>query len=115
MLALLLASPLLVEFLSGNTSSLPALFGFATLNGAGAVLVREAAVRRAGHRGSTTVLLALAYGVLEEGLLNRDLFDPSAYGGLGTEFGFVPAVGISVPVTIYEVAVTALAGELGPV
>jgi hypothetical protein len=118
-LTLLFASPLIIEFLSGSTtlSSPWALLGFATLNGAGAVLIREAWVRRSGGQGGAVVMVALAvaYGLWEEGLLDQSLFNPEAYGGNWLSFGWVPALGTSVPVGIYEIAITALGSVLVPI
>ncbi|HEY2694828.1 MAG TPA: hypothetical protein VGJ45_05125 [Pseudonocardiaceae bacterium] len=113
---LLLCSPLIIEFLAGSTTlSAPwAMLGFATLNGAGAVLIREFWVRR-GRRGVVLVALAIAYGLVEEGLLDQALFNPGAYGGNWLSFGWVPALGTSVPVGIYEVGITALGSVIVPI
>lgn len=116
---LLLCSPLIIEFLAGSTTlSAPwAILGFATLNGAGAVLIREFWIRRGHGRGSGVVLLALAiaYGLLEEGLLDQSLFNPNAYGGNWLSFGWFPGLGTSVPVGSYEIGITALGSVIVPI
>ena len=80
-MGLFLLAPLVAEFLLGNIA-IDALYlapFFLTLYGGGAVLVREAA-RRA-HRGwPTIILLALAYGLIEEGFVTQSLFAPTYFG-----------------------------------
>ncbi|HEX3779738.1 MAG TPA: hypothetical protein VHX38_08710 [Pseudonocardiaceae bacterium] len=116
---LLLCSPLIIEFLAGSTTlSAPwAILGFATLNGAGALLIRELWVRRGHGRGSGVVLvaLAIAYGLLEEGILDQSLFNPNAYGGNWLSFGWFPALGTSIPVGSYEIGITALGSVIVPI
>ncbi len=51
----------------------------APMYGGGAVIIREAA-RRAGKGWPTIFLLALAYAVIEEGLVCQTLFNPSYFG-----------------------------------
>src|ERR1700754_3872680 len=79
-IGLFFLSPLVGEFLLGNVA-IDALPGglMAPMYGGGAVLVREAA-RRAGKGWPTIFLLALAYAVIEEGLVCQTLFNPSYFG-----------------------------------
>lgn len=116
---LALLSPLLIEFLSGNTtlSSPWALIGFATLNGAGAILIRETVVRRGAGPGRAVVLcaLAVAFGFWEEGLLDQALFNVDAYGGGWLSFGWTSAPGTSIPVGVYEITITAIGSVLVPI
>ncbi|MGW0479309.1 hypothetical protein [Nonomuraea sp. NPDC003214] len=129
-LGLFFLSPLIGEFLLGNlpVTMLVALITLAPLYGGGALLVRELARRRgAGWPG--IVLLAVAYGLVEEGLVTRSLFNPG-YAGMdlasyawipGLEvsawwvtfvLGGVHAVGsICVPIAVMEALVPARASE----
>jgi hypothetical protein len=83
---LFLLAPLIGEYLLGNIAitELPAILGLAPLYGGGAVLIREAA-RRTGRRWPTMLLLALAYGLFEEGPVDQMLWNPH-YAGID-EFG----------------------------
>ncbi|MEV4287838.1 hypothetical protein AB0K40_20205 [Nonomuraea bangladeshensis] len=95
-LGLFVLSPLAGEFLLGNlpVTALPALVVLAPLYGGGALLIRELARRRgAGWPGM--VLLAVAYGVVEEGLLTRSLFDPHFAGMDLASYAWLPGVGVS--------------------
>jgi hypothetical protein len=66
--ALFFLSPLVAEFLLGDfgLGALFVLIGLAPMYGGGAIVIREV-VRRTGRGWPSIVLLALAYGVLEEG------------------------------------------------
>lgn len=108
-LLLFLLAPLVGEFLLGNLplgepSTLAALPVLALLYGAGAVLIREIAVRA--RRGWPTVtLLALAYGLVEEGLVTQSLFNPS-YATLDLHgYGIVPGLGASAPWALFVLAI----------
>lgn len=79
-LVLYFLSPIIGELLSGSAPPveffnpfgliiLPALYG------SGALLVREVALRW-GKRWPTILLLGLAYGIVEEGLMVKSFFDP---------------------------------------
>src|SRR6185436_6330423 len=95
-------SPLVAEFLLGDftVAQLPFLVALAPAYGGAAVLVREVA-RRAGRGWVTMILLALAYGVLEEGLETQSLFNPDYLHAHLLEHGFVAALGISIPWTLF--------------
>jgi hypothetical protein len=103
---LFLLSPLIGEFLLGNTpiTQLPALPILATMYGGGAVLVREIA-RRTGRGWPTIVLLAAAYGLLEEGPIDQLLFNP-AYLGLDSFAGFAPIPGTGVSALLLQGTLT---------
>lgn len=93
---LFLLSPLIGEFLLGNlpVTMLFALITLAPLYGGGALLIRELARRRgAGWPG--IVLLAVAYGLLEEGLVTRSLFNPGYAGMDLTAYAWIPGVEVS--------------------
>ena len=80
-LALVLLSPLVGEYLLGNTpiTELAALLLFAPMYGAGALLIRETA-RRTGRGWPAMILFAAAYALLEEGPIDMMLWNPH-YGG----------------------------------
>ena len=91
--ALYFLSPLVGEFLLGTQAitQLGGLLILAPLYGGGAVLIREVA-RRTGRGWPTIVLLAAAYGLLEEGPIDQLLFNP-AYLGLSSFAGYAPVPG----------------------
>jgi hypothetical protein len=100
--ALFLLAPLVAEYLLGNIA-IDALYlapYFLTLYGGGAVLVRELA-RRAGRGWPTMLLLALAYALIEEGLVTQSLFAPSYFGFDLTREAHVAPLGIGGWWTIY--------------
>src|SRR4051812_2935154 len=88
-------SPYVAEFLLGNISisALPALIFLAPLYGGGAIAVREIA-RRCGRGWATIVLLALAYGLIEEGVVIQTLFNPNYLGLHLLAEAYVPSLGI---------------------
>jgi hypothetical protein len=99
---LFVLSPLVAEFLLGNLAvdALPALLVLGPMYGGAAVLIREV-TRRAGRGWPTIILLALAYGLCEEGLVTQSLFNPG-YAGVGLlDVTYVPALGIGVWWTLY--------------
>jgi len=107
--ALYFLSPFIAEYLLGDftVADLAALLFLGAMYGGGAILIREI-VRRTGRGWPTIVTLALAYGVLEEGLITQSLFNPNyAHHHLLAE-GFVPALGIAVPWTIFVLALHAV-------
>jgi hypothetical protein len=97
-LGLFLLSPLVAEFLLGNLliTQLGALFTIAPLYGGGAVLIREM-VRRRGWGYPSVVLLALAYGVFEEGMTTQSLFNPNYADLRLLDPGYIHALGIGAP------------------
>ena len=99
---LFLLAPLVAEYLLGNLPitflvGLPAL---APMYGGGALLVREVA-RRGGRGWPTILLLALAYGVLEEGIATQSLFNPNYVGQHLLSYGYISALGIAGPWTVF--------------
>ncbi|HEY4245428.1 MAG TPA: hypothetical protein VGM64_01165 [Lacunisphaera sp.] len=74
-------SPFVAEFLLGNISisAIAALVFLAPMYGGGALAVREIA-RRCGRGWATIILLALAYGLIEEGVSIQTLFNPNYLG-----------------------------------
>jgi hypothetical protein len=93
---LFLLSPLVAEYLLGNiaVSGILGVLALAPMYGGGAPLIREAA-RRAGRGWPTMLLLAVAYGVLQPGLLDQSLFNPSYEGYDFQSVAHGPALGSS--------------------
>lgn len=80
-LFLFLVAPLVAEFLPGNMSvhMLGTLAVLAPLYGGGGLLIRET-VRRAELGWASLFVLALSYGVWEEGVVMQSLFNPDFLG-----------------------------------
>jgi hypothetical protein len=93
--ALFFLSPFVAEFLLGDFSitALPAILLVGPMYGGGALAVREIA-RRLGRGWPTLILLALAYGVLEEGIVIQTLFNPNYLGLHLLQQAYIPALGI---------------------
>ena len=122
--ALLVLAPFSGELLSGSAPPReminPFTFGLLVmLYGSGAVLIREF-VRRWGKGWPSILLLGLAYGIYEEGIVVRSFFDPTwqDLGQLG-EYGrwlgvnwvwtadltlFHAVVSIAIPILLVELA-----------
>lgn len=101
-LSLLLLSPLIAEYLLGSlpVSMLPILPVMILMYGTGAVLVREI-VRRTGKGWPSLILLATAYGFIEEGLVTQSLFNPNYMHLRLLDFGFIQGLGTSPVWAIY--------------
>ena len=107
--ALALLSPFIAEFLLGDQYLSPdqgvgAQLGmFVVLGlwyGAGAVLIREV-TRRTGRGWPTILLLGLAFGLVEEGLLTQSLFNPHYLGLDLLSYGHLDLLGIGLPWTVF--------------
>ncbi len=110
-IGLFFLAPLVAEFLLGDLpiTMLHALILMAPLYGGGALLIREL-VRRAGRGWPSIVLLALAYGILEEGFVTQTLFNPN-YLSLNLhllEPAYIPALGIGGWFTVFVLALHAV-------
>ena len=103
-LALILLAPLIAEYLLGSLSfnQLPLFPIMVLIYGAGALLVREV-TRRSGRGWPTILALGLAYGIIEEGLATQSLFNPHYLGLRLLDYGFIPALGLGGPWTVYVV------------
>jgi hypothetical protein len=119
--ALVALSPFVGEYLLGNLTlrELPLVFFLAPMYGLGAVLVREVA-RRIGGGWPAMFLLAAAYALIEEGLVDQLLWNdsyadhdylhgPSYISSVGTSVEAVQTIlaihvvwSICVPITIIE-------------
>jgi hypothetical protein len=104
--ALFFLSPWVAEYLLGNISVtvLGALLVLAPLYGGGAILVREA-TRRAGRGWPTLLLLALAYGIVEEAFVTQTLFNPNCYGLRLLDEAYIPLLGIGAWWTLFVLAI----------
>ncbi|MFG6196785.1 hypothetical protein [Nonomuraea sp. JJY05] len=104
-LGLALLSPLVAEFLLGDfpLTYLSFLLLLAPTYGGAAVVIREVA-RRKGLGWPGIVLMALAYGVFEEGIMTMSLFNPNYAGQRLLDPGYVSALGIGVPWTLFVLA-----------
>ncbi len=90
------------QYLSGGSPAgqLAELVLYVAYYGSAAVVIRELA-RRSGRGWPTMLLLAFAFGVVEEGLLTQSLFNPDYLGLHKLSFGYLPALGIGLPWTIF--------------
>jgi hypothetical protein len=92
------------QWLSGSHVNVPGQLAeltlYAAFYGSAAVLIRELA-RRSGHGWPSILLLALAFGLIEEGIVDESLFNPNFVGEHLLRFGFIPALGIAGPWTIF--------------
>ena len=97
-LALFLLAPLAAEFLLGDLTiaQLGALPILACMYGGGALLIREA-VRRSGGGWRAFIALALAYGLLEEGIADQSLFNPDFLHPHMLAYGFWAQIGAAPP------------------
>ncbi|TDU90737.1 hypothetical protein EV138_4331 [Kribbella voronezhensis] len=100
-IGLFFLAPLVAEYLLGNLpiTALFALVGLAGLYGGGAVLIREF-VRRRGWGYPSILVLALAYGVLEEGVTTQSLFNPNYADLRLLDSGHIGFLGMGAPWTL---------------
>lgn len=102
--ALFFLAPLVGEFFLGDfaITLLPLIVVFAPMYGGSAVLIREVA-RRTGRGWPTMLLLGLAYGVLEEGLVTQSLVNKDYLDQHLLDPGYIPALGTAAPWVIFVV------------
>jgi len=108
-LSLFFLAPLIAEYLLG---SLPmSLIGIlplmALMYGSGAILIREF-VRGSGRGWASIVLLATAYGFIEEGLVTQSLFNPDYLHLRLLDFGYLPALGTGLPWLVFVISIHVL-------
>jgi hypothetical protein len=104
-IALFFLSPLVAEFFSGTTLPiilLPLIVPLSLYYGGGVLLIREV-TRRTGRGWPTILMLGLAFGVLEEGVLTQSLFNPNY---LASDLhlldpGYIKALGIGALWTVF--------------
>ncbi len=76
---------------------------FTVFYGSAAVIIRE--VTRRSHRGWPTILLlALGFGLLEEGVLTQTLFNPHYLGFDLLSYGRLPVIGTALPWLLFVIA-----------
>lgn len=104
-LSLAVASAVTAEFLLGDqylggmapaSQQITQLILFTAFYGSAAVLIRELS-RRAGVGWPGILTLALAFGVLEEGIATQSLFNPHYAGQHLLAYGFIPWLGTGGP------------------
>lgn len=112
----LVAPPLVAEFLLGNLpiTWLFTLVLLAPMYGGGVLLIREV-VRRTGRGLGAMLVLGVAYGVVEEGLVTQSLFNPGYVGAHLLDQGYVPALGIAVPWTLFVLTLHAVWSTTVPI
>ncbi len=101
-ITLFFLAPLVAEFFLGDfpITLFFAILALAPMYGGGALLIREV-TRRSGRGWPTIVLLGLAFGVVEEGLVTQSLFNPGYLDAHLLDVGYVHALGIAVPWTLF--------------
>ncbi len=107
-LALVLAAPLVAEFLLGNLpiKLLPALVVLAPMYGGGALLIREI-VRRTGRGWPSILVLGMAYAIVEEAFTTQSLFNQN-YLKLNLGLlapAYIPSLGIGAWWTLWMLMV----------
>jgi len=104
--SLFLLSPLIAEYLLGSLpmSMIAILPLMALMYGSGAILIREWA-RRTGRGWPTIVLLATAYGLIEEGFVTQSLFNPNYLHLRLIDFGFIPLLGTALPWLVFVTSI----------
>lgn len=105
-LSLFLLSPLIGEYLLGSlpVSMIAILPLMAAMYGSGALLTREV-VRRTGKGWPSIVLLAIAYGFVEEGFITQSLFNPNYLHLRLLDFGYLPAIGTALPWLVFVISI----------
>jgi hypothetical protein len=106
LVCLLLISPMVGEYLLGSlpASMIGLLPLMMALYGAGAVLIRET-VRATGRGWASLVLLAIAYGLFEEGFVTQSLFNPNYLHLRLLDFGYLPALGTALPWALFVIGI----------
>jgi hypothetical protein len=103
-------APLFGEYLLGNLkiSEIAYLPFLAPLYGAGALLIRETS-RRTGRGSVTMLLLGVAYGLIEEGLVDQMLFNRFYFPGQDQiSHTYIPALGMDAWLTLIVLAMHAI-------
>jgi hypothetical protein len=108
-LSLMVLSAVIAEFLLGDqylfglapaSQQIGQLVIFTAFYGGSAVLIRELA-RRRGAGWRAIALLALGFGLIEEGLVTQSLFNPGYAGAHLLSYGYVRPLGIAIPWTLF--------------
>ncbi|GAA1455935.1 hypothetical protein [Williamsia maris] len=109
-------APLIAEFFLGDFPIylLPLILPLSLWYGAGAVMIREV-TRRLDRGWPTILLLGLAFGVAEEGLLTMSLFNPDYADLRLLDSGHIAALGIGLPWTIFVLSLHVLWSVAAPI
>lgn len=101
-IGLFLLAPLVAEFLLGDVpiTAIVALALLSPIYGGGALLIREVC-RRAGWGWPSIATLALAYGLIEEGVATQSLFNPHYAGKHLLSYGHLGALGMGASWTVF--------------
>jgi hypothetical protein len=86
--------------LAGAPQQIAMILLFTAFYGGSAMVIREL-TRRRGRGWPTIMLLALAFGLVEEGLITQSLFDPNYLGQHLLDYGFVPWLGTAPPWAVF--------------
>ncbi|HEY3505395.1 MAG TPA: hypothetical protein VGN37_21745 [Actinocatenispora sp.] len=99
---LFLLAPLVAEFLLGDVpvTAIVALALLSPIYGGGALLIREVC-RRAGWGWPSIATLALAYGLVEEGVATQSLFNPHYADKHLLSYGHIDALGMGASWTVF--------------
>ena len=103
-------APLFGEYLLGNLKFSEIFYVpfIAPLYGAGALLIRET-TRRAGRGSATTLILGVAYGLIEQGLVDQTLLNPFYFAGQDQINGTnITAMGMDAWLTLIVLAMHAV-------
>lgn len=106
---LFILAPIFGEYLIGilSISEIGYIFFLAPMYGGGALLIREV-TRRAGRGIVTMLILGIAYGLIEEGLIDQMLFNRYYLTGQDQWNSFIPFLGIDGRLTVYVLAMHAI-------
>lgn len=115
-LLLVVLAPVIAEFLLGDFSVRQAyvLVILLPLYGGGALLIREV-TRRSGRGWPTIILLAIAYGIFEEGITTMSLFNADYAGAHLLSYGFIPWLGTSFAWDVFVVSIHAVFSIATPI
>lgn len=103
---LLFLSPLIAEYLLGDLSfaQLTLYPIMVLLYGGGTVVIREV-TRKLGRGWPTVLTLGFGYAIIEEGLMTQSLFNRHYLGLSLSDFGWVPALGMSTAWSSYVLGI----------
>ncbi len=103
-------APIFGEYILGvlSLSELPYVIFLAPMYGGGALLIREI-TRRTDGGLATMLILGIAYGLIEEGIIDQMIFNPNYLTQSGFEWHTaIPFIGVDAWLTIYVLAMHAI-------
>ncbi len=103
-LTLFFLTPLIAEYLLGSLpmSMIALLPLMSAMYGSAAIIIREV-VRRSERGWPSIVLLAIAYGFFEEGIVTQSLFNPNYLHLHLLNFGWLPELGTALPWLVFVI------------